>query len=76
MNRELKMALVLDERPAWRIAIEAGISPTKLSRIVAGLREARPEERTALARVLRTSERKLFSSNAPRKSPKAVTARD
>lgn len=76
MNRELKMALVLDERPAWRIAIEAGISPTKLSRIVAGLREARPEERAALARVLNASERKLFRSKPQRKGPKVVTARD
>lgn len=76
MNRELKMALVLDKRPAWRIAIEAGISPTKLSRIVAGLREARPEERTALARVLNTSERKLFNSKPQRKGTKGVAARD
>lgn len=60
MLRELKTALVLCDRPAWRIAVEAKITPTVLSRIVSGLRPPRPDERAALARVLGKPESDLF----------------
>ena len=60
MNRELKMRLAVAGRPAWRVARECGLSPTLLTRITTGQRQARPEERKALARALGCTEADLF----------------
>lgn len=60
MNDNLKIAIVLARMPAWKIAQEAGISPTVLSRIVSGQRRASPDEQRALARVLEETVEELF----------------
>jgi hypothetical protein len=60
MNTKLKLALLQAGRPEWRVAIEAKLSPTKLSRIVSGQRLASDEERKAIARVLGLLVEELF----------------
>ena len=51
-SRALIIAIKLADRPAWRIAVEAGINPTTLSRLVSGSLRARPND----ARLLRVAE--------------------
>lgn len=66
MVSPLKLALLADGRPAWRIALEAELSSTALSHLTTGRRPARPEERAALARVLCRPEAELFpAAGAP-----------
>lgn len=64
MNDSLKISIVLAGRPAWRIAQEAGMSPTVLSRIVSGQRQASQKEKQALARVLEETIEELFGPSA------------
>jgi hypothetical protein len=61
VNLALKCALIRDGRPCWRVAVEAGMSPTVLSRIVSGRREASRVEREALAEVLEVEPSELFA---------------
>jgi hypothetical protein len=48
----LIIAIKLADRPAWRIALEAGISPTVLSRLLTGYARLRPND----PRLLRVGE--------------------
>jgi transcriptional regulator with XRE-family HTH domain len=51
-SRDLIIAVKLADRPAWRIAVEAGISPTTLSRLISGSLRPRPND----PRLLRVAE--------------------
>jgi hypothetical protein len=52
VSRELVAAVKLADRPAWRIAVEAGINPTVLSRLLSGYQRPRPGD----PRLLRVAE--------------------
>ena len=43
-SRELIIALKLAGRPAWRIAGEAGVNPTTLSRLISGSLRPHPND--------------------------------
>lgn len=60
MASPLKRALIDDGRPAWRVAQEAGLTPTVISHLTTGRRAPRPEESAALSRVLKRPESELF----------------
>ena len=60
MNYALKHALVDHTEPAWKVAMKIGICDVRLSKIVRGLIEPRPEERIKLAAILGKKESELF----------------
>tara|TARA_B100001964_G_scaffold220913_1_gene264506 strand:+ start:1684 stop:1890 length:207 start_codon:yes stop_codon:yes gene_type:complete len=64
MNLNLKHALVDYPEPAWKVAMQIGICDVRLSKIVRGLIEPRPEERIKLAAILGKEESVLFISPA------------
>lgn len=57
----LKLAIWRSGRPQWAIARDAGVSPTLLSYIVNGRREATETEREQPAKVLGASAGALFA---------------
>jgi plasmid maintenance system antidote protein VapI len=66
VSREFKARLKLAERPAYRIATEAGVNPSTLSKII---HDAEPiqvgDERVLkVARVLGMSDHEAFESEA------------
>ena len=60
MNLSLKLAVVASGRPAYQIASELGITDTRLSKIILGLLQPRPEEQIKLATILGKKESELF----------------
>jgi len=52
VSRGFKIAVKLNERPAWRIAQQAGVCPSTLSKILSGFIDAKPGD----SRVLSVSE--------------------
>jgi hypothetical protein len=65
MLMPLKLAIVASGRTQRDIARAAGIPEKRLSDIVVGLVEARPEERQTLAALLDAPESGLFDDDAP-----------
>lgn len=59
-NAALKLAIFNSGKRQIDIAEKAGMDETKLSKIIRGYRTASPEERSALARVLRKPIHELF----------------
>jgi hypothetical protein len=57
---ELRRAILESGLPAWKIGHLADLTPTVLSHICTGRREARPAEAARLARVLGTKVGVLF----------------
>ena len=55
-----RLALLQSGQHQYQVAQAAGLSETTLSRIASGRREASPDERQRLARVLGRGERELF----------------
>jgi hypothetical protein len=51
-SREFIIAVKLADRPAWKIAMEAGVNPTVLSRLISGSSRCRPDD----PRLLRVAE--------------------
>lgn len=51
VSRDLIAAIKLADRPAWRIATEAGVNPTVLSRLISGYQRPKPND----ARLLRVA---------------------
>jgi len=64
MNLQLKMAIVARRESQTTVAKKAGVSESRLSRIVHGHSDATMEEKRALARVLRSKVGKLFPAGA------------
>jgi len=62
MRYQLKMAVVRLGVPQYVVAKRAGLSETRLSRIVQGRLQPTPDERRRLARVLGASENELFGA--------------
>ena len=60
MNKRLKIALLDYREPAWRVAKQAGIPDSKLSKIVNGYILPTEEEMNRLAQVLGKSQDELF----------------
>ncbi len=62
VSRDFKIAIKLADRPAWRIAAEAGVNANILSRILSGsLRVRRGDERVIrVGRVLGLSPEACF----------------
>jgi len=60
MNLYLKHALIDAGRPAYVLAMEAGINPTKLSKIIMGIACPSEVEKKRLAEVLQKTEEELF----------------
>ncbi len=59
-NTKLKEAVFKQGRHQYEVARDAGLSETRLSRLVQGRSEATSEERTRLAKVLKAPEEVLF----------------
>ena len=59
MNIKLLVAIKQAGKRQGKVAGEAGMSDSRLSQIVNERREASPDERRELARVLRTSQKAL-----------------
>jgi transcriptional regulator with XRE-family HTH domain len=60
MNTKLKMAILESGFLAYEIAHQAGISETRMSRIVCGRRKASPEEQQRIAKALKRPINGLF----------------
>ena len=60
MNKNLKIAILDYQEPAWRVAKQAGIPDSKLSKIVNGYTLPTEEEMKRLAQVLGKSREELF----------------
>jgi Helix-turn-helix len=65
-SRAFIIAVKLADRPAWRIAAEAGVSPTTLSRLMSGSLRARPNDSRLLrvAKVLGVPADQVFDRTA------------
>ena len=61
MNKNLKIAILDYQEPAWRVAKQAGISDSKLSKIVNGYILPTEEEMNRLAQVLGKDCEELFT---------------
>jgi hypothetical protein len=68
MNTALKVALLESGRPAYAIAAAAGISETRLSRLVRGRVRPTPAEGKVLARELGRQVADLFPASPRRPS--------
>jgi hypothetical protein len=66
-NLRLKLALLASGRPAYAVAVQAGMGPGTLSRIVSGRRLATVAEARRVARTLRTKVSALFRAQHLRK---------
>ena len=60
MNKYLKIAILDYQEPAWRVAKQAGISDSKLSKIVNGYILPTEDEMNRLAQVLGKGREELF----------------
>jgi DNA-binding transcriptional regulator YdaS (Cro superfamily) len=63
----LRRALRVDDRPAWQIAHMVGISPSMLSLVVSGRREASADEAERLSLALGVSVDELFPEEHERR---------
>lgn len=61
MNRPLKLAIFEKGIPAYKVAIQAGLHPCRLSQIANEIVNPSSKERTILAQVLGKTESELFS---------------
>jgi transcriptional regulator with XRE-family HTH domain len=70
-SRAFLVALKLGPRPAWKVAREAGVSPTTLSRLVSGYSRTRPNDPRllAVARVLGLSADQTFAREPEESTP-------
>lgn len=62
MNKKLKLAVLNSGRPQFEIAIAAGLSETKLSRIVRGRAKPTESEAVRIAGALDMSAEQLFGN--------------
>lgn len=64
VSREFKARLKLADRPAYRIAIEAGINPSTLSKIVHGAEQIQPKDKRVcrVARILGLNDHEAFEA--------------
>jgi transcriptional regulator with XRE-family HTH domain len=62
MREALKLVIIRSGRPQFEIAAIAGMSESRLSRIVTGRVEPTAEERAKLASALSVSEDEIFAS--------------
>jgi hypothetical protein len=69
LSREFLIAVKLADQPAYQIAIEAGLHPSTLSRLLNGAERVAPNDRrvVAVARVLGLRPEDCFSS--PKEQP-------
>jgi hypothetical protein len=63
VSKEFKIAVRMADKPAWKIAREAGIHPVTLSRLVTGYLQPKPGDSRvlAVARVLGLPLERCFS---------------
>lgn len=66
VSRTFRAAVKLADRPAWRIAYEAGLHPAVLSKLMSGAIIPRPNDPRvlAVARVLGLQQAECFESTA------------
>ena len=69
VNKKLKVAVVSSGRPQFEIAVAAGMSETKLSRIVRGRASPTEEEALRIARALEQPPEHLFGTPQRRRRP-------
>jgi hypothetical protein len=64
VSKEFIVAVKLADRPAWRIATAAGVSPTVLSRWLSGYQSVEPDDARLLriAAALGVPRERLFES--------------
>ena len=60
INAKLKLALIVNEEPQYKVAQRGGLSESRFSRIVTGRSEPSPEERRNVSRALGVRESDLF----------------
>jgi hypothetical protein len=65
ISRDFKIAVRMADKPAWQIAIKAGVHPNVLSKIMSGALPIRKGDDRVLriARVLGLSERMCFEED-------------
>ena len=65
VSRELKIRLKLDHEPAYKIAQQAGVNPSKLSKLVNGIERLRPgdDRIVRVARILGLTPERAFASD-------------
>jgi len=66
INLPLKLALIENNDPAYRVAQRVGMPQSRLSMIVHGGIDAKPQERLKLAKILGKPESELFPENSER----------
>ena len=71
MNKRLKIALLDYREPAWRVAKQAGIPDSKLSKIVNGYILPSEDEMNRLAHVLGREPEELFPETFGKESKDA-----
>ena len=59
-NLALKLALVAHQTPAYRVALQIGIAPDRLSKFISGLAHPTESEKQTLAKILNRSEDEIF----------------
>lgn len=49
ISRQFKIEVKLHEKPAYRLAMEAGINPNKLYKLMSGISQAKPNDPSVIA---------------------------
>jgi hypothetical protein len=64
ISRDFKVAVKLADKPAWKIALQAGVNPSVLSKIMSGALMVKSNDKRvlAVAGVLRLDPKQCFSN--------------
>ena len=49
LSRQFRIEVKLHEKPAYRLAMEAGINPNKLYKLMSGISQVKPDDPSVIA---------------------------